>query len=157
MEATYSRKGQIGTLETIMVLVVVVILLLMGLFYYYKFYIEDIEEKETDLSDIERDILLASVLTLPEVRCSFNTVEQDCIDMNKVETNFIESNKEAYIQKFGFKVIKIMEVYPSKSEKVLYGNVRTSYKTKNVVSVPVSLYFSNEDYRIGRLIVEDYK
>ena len=156
MGAIYSKKAQMETLETIMVLVVVVIILAIGIFYYYKSYIEDIEEKETGLSDIERDVLLASVLTLPEIQCSFNTVEQDCIDMKKVETNYVETNKAAYIPRFGFRTIKIMEVYPGSNEKVIYSNIRLS-KTKSVVSIPVSLYFSNDDYRIGRLVVEDYR
>ena len=157
MGAIYSKKGQMETLETIMVLVVVVIILAMGIFYYYKFYIGEVEEKETGLSDIERDVLLASVLTLPEIQCSFNAIEQDCIDMKKVETNYIQDNKGEYLQKFGFRVIKIIEVYPGNSDKTIYSNIRLGYKTKNVVSMPVSLYFSNEDYRMGKLVVEDYQ
>lgn len=157
MAITYSKKGQIGILETIMVLVIVVIMIALGIFYYFQFYIEDIDKKETGLSDLDRDILLASVLTTPELRCSFNTVEQDCIDMNKVNTNFIADNKVSYIQKFGFKVIKIREVYPPGNTFTVYNNPRPNYKVKNIVSIPVSLYYSRDDYRIGRLIIEDYR
>lgn len=157
MVIMHSKKSQIEIMEMIMVLVVVVIMLSLGIFYYYKFYIADIEQKEDQLSDIERDVLLASVLTLPEIQCSLNTVEHDCIDMVKVKINIIESNKIIYIPKFGFRVIKIEQIYPPGVIDTIYSNPRPNFKTKEVISTPVSLYYARDDYRIGKLIIEDYR
>ena len=43
----YSRKGQVGMIEMIMVLVVVILILVIGIFYYSRFYLADIEKTES--------------------------------------------------------------------------------------------------------------
>lgn len=165
MVTIYSRKGQVGMMETIMVLVVIVILLSIGIFFYYKFYLEDLKQKDEGLSRVERDILLASILAMPEIQCSFNTVEQGCIDWKKIETDYINQNEQSYFTIFGSRVIKIEQTYPVENENkfTIYDRPRPNANTKEIISVPVSMYFSKEQadgedvYTIGKLIVEDYR
>nr|MBI4156391.1 hypothetical protein [Candidatus Woesearchaeota archaeon] len=154
----YSKKGQVGMIEMIMVLVVVILILVIGIFYYYRFYLAEIGKTESGLNDIDRDILLASILTMPEIECSFNGIEQNCIDMNKVKTDKINENKGLYFSRLGFRNITIMDVYPGTEEAVvLYENPRPNFRSKDIISVIVPLYYSDNEYRVGKLVIEDYK
>ena len=104
-----NSKGQIGTIEMIMVLVVVIIILVIGITFYYNFFIIDIESKKNELNQQEANVLLASLSSMPELQCSFRTVNRDCVDMGKVIAfnRAVANDRSHYVDLFGFKKIKI--------------------------------------------------
>tara|TARA_Y100000034_G_scaffold40032_1_gene49342 strand:- start:1050 stop:1601 length:552 start_codon:yes stop_codon:yes gene_type:complete len=169
-----NSKGQIGTIEMIMVLVVVIIILVIGITFYYNFFLKNIESKKNELNQQEANVLLASLSSMPELQCSFRTVNRDCVDMGKVIafSGAVANDRSHYVDLFGFKNIKIELIYP-KGESgecttnkftsndyldncdtwVLYENLRDEDNAKT--STPISIYFPiTKEYRVGKLIVE---
>src|SRR3989344_6291869 len=167
-------KGQIGTIEMIMVLVIVIVILVIGIIFYYKFFIGSVESKNLELNQQEANVLLASLSSIPELQCSFRTITRDCIDMGKVITfkDAVTNDRVHYVDLFGTKNIKIELIYPKDNEGEcnlnhytsneypgncnkwnIYNNLNT--KDRAILSTPVSLYFPiTKEFRIGRLIVE---
>jgi hypothetical protein len=169
-----NSKGQIGTIEMIMVLVVVIIILVIGITFYYNFFIIDIESKKNELNQQEANVLLASLSSMPELQCSFRTVNRDCVDMGKVIAfnRAVANDRSHYVDLFGFKKIKIELIYPKKIRGectttkftsndypdncnlwILYDNLKT--ENNAITSTPISIYFPiTKEYRVGKLIVE---
>jgi len=162
------KKGQIGIMETIMVLVPIVILIIIGIFVYFKFFYETIEETGEKLEVQKFSVLLSSFSSLPEVRYSGDLIGRDFVDVVKlyVVKEAIEENKEYYIDLFGFRRIYIEQVYPAvdgvcEREDFRVGSECGKWeiydnnpKGNRIVSMPVSLYFSETDeYKIGRLVI----
>ena len=78
--------------------------------------------------------------------------------MNKVKTGKINENKVVYFNRLGFRIIRIMDVYPGTEEAVvLYENPRPNFRSKDIISVIVPLYYSDNEYRVGKLVIEDYR
>ena len=167
-------KGQLGTIEMIMVLLVVVVIVIIGIVFYYNFFLQNIEAERSQLSQQEANVLLASLSSLPELQCSFRTITRDCIDMGKAISfkEAVNNDRSHYVDLFGFKNIKIELLYPKNGQGectdnnyrsqdypdncniwMLYNNLRNDNKA--IISTPVSLYFPiTKEFRVGRLIIE---
>ena len=170
-----TKKGQIQLNETIMVLFVIVIILFVGLFVYYKYSIASIKETAATLTEEETTILLATLPTLPELRCDEGT----CLDTAKFLPfkQLTETKQLQYAQLLGAKTITIEQVYPPMTIEtmctlnhykqftypnncnkwILYENKPAKYTNNPTISTTVSLYFPElQEYRIGRMYIEVY-
>ena len=161
----YSKKGQIDLLETIMVLVVIVVMLVIGIYFYYRVNIASIEETEKGFTEDDVKILLSSVPNMPEIKCSSNLVERECIDMGKLLSfrQIISNNLGWYKEYFGKVNLIIEQVYPEQEEECSAGNypncktfnLFSNARGKIVNSIVVSLYDpKTKTHRIGRLRIE---
>lgn len=166
-------------IETIMVMLVVVILLSLALFFYFKFSSSRVSSTSSYLSDQESAVLLGSITSMPELQCSFRKVAKPCIDASKL-FNFdelINKYPDYYSSLFGYKTIKLKQVYPYSPTKqcslsdfqdpnyprtcgvwIVYNNPKPGFKENITISTPVSLYFpSSNIYNLGVLSVGVYK
>ncbi len=85
----FRKKGQLEIGITMMVLLVFMILLIISLVFYFKFSQESIKETRLEILDEKYSGLLDAIMGLPELRYSFNGVEKNCLDIDKIE-NFKE-------------------------------------------------------------------
>lgn len=137
---------------------------------YYTYFSNNLGSFEKERNDINDLILLHNFASLPETKCN----NDDCIDVLKLIAlkDLIEENKGAYISKFKNRRIIVENVYPINQEKsiecikekiqqssfpnncgyfIVYDNLNND-KQSYIVSLPVSLYFSNtNEFRIGVL------
>jgi len=169
----YSKKAQVGMIETIMVLVIFFIILVIGIFYYSTFRAHEIEKIGKTLSSQQQEILLASITSMPEFACE----DKNCIDATKLiaTKTIIEKNPEYYGSLFKFKTIKVEILYPEPLEKdkecnkvahnqqnypdncdhfIIYSKSLPNAKTTQTISTPISLYFpSKKEYKIAKLSI----
>ena len=165
----YSRKGQIGTIETLMVLVIIGILIGIGVYLVYTVVIEQTREKADELSIQERNVLLGVIGKLPEVRCQ----KDNCIDTIKlvVGSSVIKANKDYYASMLGFRAVSIEVLYPEKNNAEcnennypdcgifrLYENKKKGFKSNPKTSLLISLHYPAENkYKVGKLVLEEYR
>ncbi len=164
---TYSKKAQIGMMETIFIIIVFLIIILIAIFYYANFRSVSLKDTARDLNTQEQKVLLASIYAIPEIECEKDT----CIDASKILALKTLANKNYYESLFGKKTIKVELLYPKKQEGECTiekykqkefpdnCNIFTIYDTKKqekiIISSPISIYFpSIEQYRIGKIIIE---
>ncbi len=182
----YSKKGDLEFIEVIMVLVVVVVLLVIGLAIYYAVSIKGVEETAGKLSEVEATVLINIIDYMPEVQCSMRAAPKDCVDAVKLQAfkSIVEENKNVYIDRLGFKVVRFERIYPVPEKSKLrlangecdnnayydpffffffgnwtvYSHPKPGYKFKDIVKTPVSLFFpTNKAYYVGVLYVEVYR
>ncbi|MDD5178589.1 MAG: hypothetical protein PHT54_04920 [Candidatus Nanoarchaeia archaeon] len=177
----YSKKGDIGMIETIMVVIVILIILILAAVFYFKFQKSGIEEKTGELTDQRANVLLTYATRMPELQCSFrNKEESSCIDSLKIISFNKLKNKEDYYDVFGFRTLKVKIIaspfgtkagdclkaytldygnYPGNCDEfTIYSNPKPNFESKSVVGIPVVVYFPvKEKYLIGKLVVESYE
>lgn len=178
MIALVSSKGQIGLIEMIMVMVAIVMLMIGGIYFYYTFMGKSLVKKGQSLDLQSSKVLLASVTSLPELQCSFRTLDSNCVDTLKLMSfkEIVQENRGYYVDKFGFKSIKIRKIYPEADEGecdfnkfndeypyncdkwVFYDNKPKRIKDELIISMAVSLYYPSRDiYDVGVLSIKVYK
>lgn len=166
---SYSKKGQIGMLETLMILVIIGIIIGIGIYLVYIGVIKEAEETADELSAQERNVLLAVIGKLPEINCA----KDNCIDTTKLvaANSIIKANKDYYVEMLGFRTVNIEVLYPEKNAIncndnnypdcgvfKLYENKKKNFKFNPKMSVIVSLHYPAESkYKAGRLILEEYR
>lgn len=176
---SYTKKAQMQITETIMVLFVFFILLAIMLFFYYQYSIQNIKNIGEEVTEEKASILLYSVTSTPELRCSSLTEEEDCIDTTKLLAfkALVKNNEDHYSAIFGYATITVEQLYPeinsteecipSNYQNVLYpdnckyweiySKLPQKYRANPVIYTPISLYFPNTDeYRIGKLTMRVY-
>lgn len=147
-------------MEVIMVTVIIVLLLSFALFFYFKFYKGRIERIGSEVLEEEAGVLLANFLSMPEFQCTQRGVYRNCVDIVKLDS-FMElmrndNYRNFYINYFGWKTIKVEQVYPGDGAWLLYDNKKKA-ESKIIISSPISLYEPNENkYSLGKLMVEVY-
>lgn len=163
------RKGQIGTIELLMVIVIIGIIIAIGIYVVFTGLGEHTQEIGEELSLQEREVLLGMIGRMSEIRCD-NRV---CIDTSKLAAagSVINSNKAYYTKILGFRSVKVEVVYPAENNKLcnidsypdcsifkLYENRKPVTKSSPSISTLISLYYPHEkSYRVGRLTLEEYK
>lgn len=161
----YSKRGQIGLIETIMVLVVIIILIVIGIYFYYKENISSVEEVKEGFTETDAKILLTRIPNMPEIKCSSNMVERECVDMGKLFgfSQLIKNNLVWYKEDFGKVNIIIEQVYPEYEGDCTKGNypecktfkLFSNTGGKQVNSIIVSLYDpKTKTHRVGKLKIE---
>ena len=172
--ASYSRKGQIGMMELLMVMVIIGIITAIGIYIFYGEFIKNTGEKGREMNEQERAVLISMFGRIPEMQCSKNGNDEDyCIDTIKAvgARNVIRSNKAYYSNILGYRNVKIEAIYPQKNNVIcdkdnypgcgtfaVYDNAKPNAQDKQIVSVLVSLYYPHENkYRVGRFIIEEFR
>lgn len=179
MQSRILKKGQIGMIETILVLIVVFVLIASVMILYFKFSNKSIEETSEELIMEGSSVFLESIVSMPEVQCSTRGIEKNCVDVLKLYSlrdNIGKNYRSYYTEVFGYKTIKVIQLYPVPKEGectmfdyqnvdfisncntwTIYESVKKGYKSKNIISTPVSLYFPDSGiYSIGKLQIEVY-
>lgn len=164
------RRAQVDMLETIMVLVVVVIILILGIFFYFTFFAQSVQESGADACFQSTDVLLLSVMNMPEIQCSENTRERPCVDTSKLLVFEADRKYGGMFESNCPQRIYFEQVYPVSNNitctKNTYPDCSVWYMFEPLedpegiarLSTTVSLYFPLEDkYKIGKLIVEAYQ
>ncbi len=160
-------------LETFMVLIVIVIILGLGMYFFFKGSMESTVDKASEVCMQSSVEILSSLVSIPELQCSFQGVETTgCIDVVKMQA-FIDSKLASKRFAVGNckKTIVVEQFYPVPSGSegcsakhiqantydecqnwTLYKPVGLKSKVGRIVSVPVSLYYpSLLEYRIGKV------
>lgn len=179
---SFSKKGELEFIESLMILVVIIMLIVVGIVIYYKVTIAGTGEAGERLSEIESSVLTNIIDTMPEAQCSTRGVSKDCVDLIKLQASkkVIETKKEEYYDRLGFKTIRFEQIYPipektrgngecleSNFGKIdypencgnwtLYAHPKPKYNSKKIMKTPVSLYYPlGNRYTTGILSVEVY-
>ena len=154
----FGNKGQIQIGVTIMVLLVFIILLMISLAIYFRFTFEEIQNANAELLDQRYSSLLSTIIGMPELRCSRNSVEEECLDAAKLKviSRIISKNNDHYKRIFS-DVDQIWVEMPSNdgtddyfdtSEFNIYGSESDGV----IYSAPVSVYYPDYKwYKLGVL------
>ncbi len=173
MIAQRYSKGQIELSETIIVLFIAVIIIVFGIIFYFQYYTKHISNIGGKFTEERYNVLLASISSMPELKCSFLGNEEQCIDVLKV----MAFNEDNYFDILGYSNITIEQVYPEtineectglKYQNTTYPDncrywkvyARRPLVVKEAIKIetPISLYFADKrEYRIGKLMIEFYK
>ena len=174
MTAQRFSEGQVEISETIIVLFIAVIIILFGMIFYFQYYTKYLGNVGERFTEQKYNVLLASISSMPELKCSFLGNEEQCIDILKVYS-FKEGD---YFNVLGYSNITIEQVYPevgntnectairyqdtSYPDNCMYWKVYVkrplNVKKSVKIETPISLYFADlKEYRIGKLVVEFYK
>ena len=151
----FRKRGQLEIGITMMVLLVFMVLLVVSLVFYFKFSQESIKETRQDILDEKYSGLLDAIMGLPELRHSFNGVEKNCLDADKIK-NFqivvddsVNRGSEYYNNLLGDVIaLEIEDVYGAFDESF--------YGTKGeglIYSSPVSIC-ENNNFKIGKLNIQ---
>lgn len=165
------KKGQLEIGITMMVLLVFFILLIVALVVYFKFSYISIKETRQEILDEKFSTLVNSLTGLPEIKCSFNGAEKECLDAKKLIAfgSVLEGQtiREDYLDEFGIYGLEIDVVYPPMDgtlpDCVETPNSYPNCKSFTLISpikeglkytTPVSLYYPTEKInKIGKLII----
>ncbi len=168
-----SSKGQFEINETILVIIVFIVLLLFGLIAYNRYSTYSIKNEILVFERNRFESLLNTIPNMPEVRCSIQNKESNCVDTLRLFGFSKESEK--YFDRFGYRRVMIkveypelknetcsierfqLTDYPNCNKWIVYDKRPKKYENMEKLSVPVSLYYPIENrYRIGVLMLEWY-
>ena len=157
------KNAPIQMFETIAVLIVFFFLLVIGATFYFNMQKSVLGKELQKHSQLQSLQAMQKALFLPELDCSFASVQKDnCFDILKI-MKFSEFLKDKavladYFETFGFSRITITQIYPKESLiLVLYSNLPADYKSKLVTQSPVLLYNATaQSYYFGVIEVETY-
>ncbi|RME55045.1 hypothetical protein D6777_01695 [Candidatus Woesearchaeota archaeon] len=181
MIALKSSKGQIGMMESIMVIFVIFIIIGLGMYFFFKTSISQTKKVGEESCVLSTGEQLSSILNLPEIKCSTQAHDNDCVDIAKVisyknEPSIKNLNRGlckksiTFIQSYPTPKVNDTECteelmrsaeYPDNCDKwTLFEPGKEDIKGKKNVQIletPVSLYFpSINSYRMGKLRLKLY-
>ena len=168
-KAKYSKKGQIGLIEMIMVIFIVTVLIVVGIVFYTGVLKQSIQKKGGEILSQKAEVELRAIQGMPEIECSKNVRREDCIDTLKllIAKEVIDGEEKGYYATiFGRKRVLVKQVYPELQGQVenqectqekynqevypnncdtwiIYESRPATITEVNKISVPVSLYFPN--------------
>ena len=164
--------------ETVIVIFIFIVLVSLFIIYYTQFRSEGIQQEAKESKTSQSVSLLSVLASVPEIKCSEKTKEENCIDTVKVLAlkSIVRQNINYYRSVFGTRDITLEILYPQPKTKVecnlqTYKNINyplncnqyiifssvTKTSNKNIISTPVSIYFPETDtFGIGKLIVTTY-
>ena len=169
----YSKKGQVGMLEMLMVLVIVGIIIAIGIYFYYNAFFKGMKEKGNELSIQEQEVLLGMVGNIQELQNSIDTRTESSVDTLKLVgmADAVKNNRGYYAAIFGHKSIRVEVAYPSNKKEEcnensypncnvfeIYENKPAEEKKAMAASALIPIYYPAEKrYAVGKLIVEAYR
>ena len=149
-------KGQLEINETILVLIVLSILAIAGVVIFHRYMLSGIEATSLEYKRQSFNNLLNYVPNMPELKCSSQNIQEECIDLLKMIS--FSNHQASYISKFGYKTITIKLVYPEKKEKlcqqediqsssfpdcnkiIIYERKLDNFKASEKIASPVAVY-----------------
>jgi len=175
------KQGQLQVQETIIAVFIFIIIIIIGMSVFFKYQESSIQQ---DVKNFRLAQLGNSILTLPDTSEFVYTEDGkkiSAVDTTKLLSlkSLVNKKKNYYIEKYGYKNITIIEVYPKPentqecTEGTLencgkwsiyneipqkYQGIQTSNIPKLRKETPISLYYPiTEKFTIGILIVEEYQ
>jgi len=150
------KKAQLQIKESILVLFVVMFILLFGMMLFFRYTSASIEKDMTDYKEAKFKQLISYIPSMAELKCSRFNVEDECIDVMKMEA--FAHLSDDYKADFGDKKIIVKEVFPDEKSWEIYNNVPSDLDGLSIISTPVSLYYADTgEYAVGVLVVEWYR
>ncbi|MBW2973334.1 hypothetical protein KY346_02995 [Candidatus Woesearchaeota archaeon] len=158
------RRAQIKMFETMAVLVIFFFLLVGGAAFYFQIQKSSIKRDLERQEQLRAFQVVQKALFLPELDCSFVSIQKDnCFDKLKV-INLQELLKQEkfmidYFNVFGFSEIKIMQLYPVNDtfSYTLYQNIPEKYKSVISTQSPILLFDAVQNrYNFGVVEVDVY-
>jgi len=156
-----SRKCQVQMFETMAVLIVFFFLIITGMAVYFQLQKAGFKRELREAHEQASMQLIQKTLYLPELDCSFVSVQKEnCFDTHKLSV-FSEMLKKEnilldYFTVFGYSEITVQTIYPEKTEKVLYTN-KLEEKDWITVQNPVLVYNATANsYAFGVVEVKLY-
>ncbi|MBI4148531.1 hypothetical protein HY490_04530 [Candidatus Woesearchaeota archaeon] len=147
--------------ETIGVLIVFFFLLVAGAAFYFQLQKGSFKRQLRESAEQESLQLVQRALYLPELDCSFVSIQKEnCFDVYKVglfsELLKQETVLQDYFPVFGYSEVMISTVYPEKSEHVLYANPLPG-RDRIATQSPILLYnATTKSYAFGVIEVKHY-
>lgn len=167
----YSKKAQLEINETILVLIIFSILAIAGIVVFHRYNTASIQSSILESNRLAFYDLLNQLPNSPELKCSSQNIQEDCIDLFK-SFSFAKLEQQ-YIGQLGYKTIRLKIVYPRLEEKecseslfqssdfpncntiLLYEHKLTNAEAVEKLSTPVAVYNPlNDEYMLGLLEVE---
>ncbi len=156
-----STKSQVQMIETIAVLIVFFFLLVVGMAVYFQLQKASFKRELRGAQEQESLQLVQRALYLPELDCSFVSIQKEnCFDAYKLDL-FAQMLKQEsvffdYFPVFGYSEITVKSIYPEKSEKILYSN-RLEDRDVIASQSPVLIYdAASSSYSFGIVEVKLY-
>lgn len=157
----FTKKGQMQINETILVIFIFTVMMLIGFVLFNRWMSVSIEQEFLDNERSRFSNMLTTVAEMPEIKCSSQGKDFNCVDSLKL----LSANKGDYVERFGFREIKVNLVYPEVRERecstatypscdefLVYSNRPSEFKEEEIIRTPVSLYYPiTEEYKIGVL------
>lgn len=176
----FSKKAQTDFMETFMVLAIIFILLAIGIYFFFKFSISSTRAAAEETCIQTSSQMLQLVASMPEIKCTKQGFEDDCIDTSKLIAYQKAEKKEKLTGGNCPKSISFEILYPQPEENAtcaerdyqsldfpdncntidLYTppESMTKGKGKVLIQAITSLYFpEKEEYRLARLTIGAYK
>ena len=160
--ATNSRNGQVKMFETIAVLIVFFFLLVVSASVYFSIKKGMVKQEAQEFIEEKNLQLTQKILTLPELDCSFATIQKEnCFDLYKINAFSTillqEKNSIDYFPILGYSEITITQVYPEKQTLHLYSNKPLTTHTILLSHYPVLLYNATANtYSFAIIEVKNY-
>ncbi len=131
-----NNKSQIKIQETAFALIAIVVLFSIVFIFYIRFSSVGLADKAEAIKEERALSMLNSILAMPEISCSSSIGSQTeslCIDKDKLE---VFKNMREYNNFWtGIKGLRIMQIYPSDSEFVIYPNQGNSKEVSTFASL----------------------
>ena len=155
-------------METIVVVMVFMIILVLGLVFYFKVSYSSGQETIEDVCIVSNYVLLSYIANMPEVQCSINNKQENCIDTAKLMVfdpdreygsyfSTICSQKVYFTQLLPEDIVETnctLDNYPNCNEYMFY-DPQDDYTTSIPISTPVTLYIpTTGEYQLGKLTIE---
>ena len=176
----YSKKAQTDFMETFMVLAVIFILLSMGIYFFFKFSISSTRTAAEETCIQTSSQMLQFIASMPEIKCTKQGFEDDCIDVAKLIAYQDAAKKDKLTGGNCPKSISFEILYPIPKENAIcaerdYQSIdfpencniidlytppeaMTKGKGKVLIQAITSLYFpEHEEYKLARLTIGAYK
>lgn len=157
-----NRKAQIKMGETIAIMFIFFVLLVVGAIFYMNLQRATVSREITEAYEL-RAVELSQVISfLPEAQCTeSNVVKASCFDLYKlIGLSKVASTPEGinlYSREFGTTTIRLIKLYPSGGEWVLYDNRKANFTSAPVTNIPIMLFNTTSDkYYFGVLEVTTY-
>lgn len=131
-----NKKSQIKIQETAFALLAIVLLIGIVFLFYFKLSAGGLTKKAEAMREDRALSMMNNVIAMPEISCSSIVGEQTqslCIDKDKLQV--FKGMKEYNNFWIGIKGLRIMQIYPSESEFIIYKNQGNSREISTFASI----------------------
>jgi hypothetical protein len=165
-QARKSRKAQIKMGETIAIMFVFFILLIVAAVFYMNLQRSTVKREIQEVYELRAVELAQTISFLPEAQCTeSNVVRASCFDIYKLIGLSQVTNQTLnpaghllYAREFGTTTIKLVKLYPTGGEWMLYDNPKLNFTNAPVTHIPIMLFNTTSDkYYFGVLEVTTYQ
>ena len=149
-------KAQVKMFETIAVLVVFFFLVGFGFIFYTNIKKTSLESELRENAATRAIQIAERSIFLPEIQYSESGIARDSIDLYKLESlpPLVGSNLVYYYNTFGYSILQLDQIYPTKNSWLIYSNPKPGYKTQTSIQFPFSIYDPiSDEYSFGVLYV----